>query len=621
MHSKRMSFLLITALVLPAAMLQAADTKPAAAKAPPILEQLPAGAMGFVVVSDVHGLFTNVQEYMRQIGLGEVLDSMGGDLLPMVEGQAKLGEGFNPNGGFAVAMLDPQAFGVDVPGMIGSKEKATSPAEKPKLPLVIFVPATSIKEAFGAYPMEEKAPYTLITFRMGPMFAAQIPGYVLLSPMSKALDAVLAGKKVSTELTKEVAAVLQQEDLAVYLNMKMASPLYLKILEQVASDEGGMMPAEMAKLVKDTILPFYKQVLPQFQTLLLGGRFTKSALIFEEYATAIPDSSIGKLIASIPATDKPLLDRLPNLPYVLALGGVGNGQTPSADERKFVDSLLSAVPASAEANTAKDQARQTLSAFQEQLTQAQIVAGGAPAGSGVVGVAAVLQCKDAAKVKTLVAQIAQAVVALIKASDPKDESLQKLAVTFKSEAEKADSLPVDTLEIQPPAPMDDQDRANMAKIISDDKLLIRMASPDATTVVITFGGGKAYLAETLKTAKDGGSILKDPAVVEALKVTPAKKSKLFLFNVSNLWEVVTKGTTAMGSGESVPPLSFTGKDPIVVSVTFEEATAHIQGSIPNSLVKDAVGMVMQMFMGGMTGPGPGAGAPAKSKPTQKGNDF
>ncbi len=56
---------------------------------------------------------------------------------------------------------------------------------------------------------------------------------VILSPTDKALDAVLgAAKKADAELPKEHAAMMARADIAGCLNMRIAGPIYVRMLKQ-----------------------------------------------------------------------------------------------------------------------------------------------------------------------------------------------------------------------------------------------------------------------------------------------------------------------------------------------------------------------------------------------------
>ena len=68
--------------------------------------------------------------------------------------------------------------------------------------------------------------------------------------------------------------------------------------------------------------------------------------------------------------------------------------------------------------------------------------------------------------------------------------------------------------------MAEAERAQVKAILGEDKIRIFLAAVDKTTVVSTIGGGKPFLADAIKRAKEGGSILADPGTIQALKYMP-----------------------------------------------------------------------------------------------------
>lgn len=129
-----------------AAMPQQAPAADKPAKA--ILEMIPAGTMGFVVVNDVQGSTSAVDKFMERIGQAKALNTETyKGCLEFLRVQAKLGEGFNSQGGFAAVMLDPQQFNVTIEKLTKGDESG----QPVKLPAVLMVPGSSIESVFTQY--------------------------------------------------------------------------------------------------------------------------------------------------------------------------------------------------------------------------------------------------------------------------------------------------------------------------------------------------------------------------------------------------------------------------------------------------------------------------------------
>ena len=596
-------------MTLVAALAATAWAQPAsqpAVPAQPILEMIPAGTMGYAVVPSVKGSFAAVDQYLKDIGVAD-MGFLPPDLLEAMVSDTRLAAGFNPQGGFAAVMLDPQPFGVDLlkmmdegPGMDGNELN---------VPFVLFVPGSGVKEVFGNYTMEPKGAYTLVNLRMGPMYAAASNGYVILSPMAKFLDAVVKSeKKAAGEISKEQADLIAKSQLSVHANMKIAGPLLQGLLTKaMAQAQEG--PAEFKTIAN--LLPMASNIISQLQALMYTVQFGKTGLMINEYVQFQPESPMGKALASVKGGAS-LLGKLPNLSYVLAAGGVSGGAKVDA-QMNILDALLKSLPNVPDAT--KERIRKNVLALDEQVTASQFVLGGAPKDSGVFGFACVMTCKDAQKTKDILSDSAQTVADLIKAvvADP---DIQNFAVLYAKDAEKVDALSVDTIEITHPelTKMSPEDKAKLKTLLGEEKVRVMIAAPNNNTVVMTFGGSTTFLAEAIKTAKAGGTIESDPAVVEVMNLLPKQPSFVLLFNVSHVWDLLTEAMKATDNEGTLPPIQITTTTPLALAAATSGSSVHAVIYIPTKLVKELVEIGVGMLGGG--------GARATTQPaTRTGGDF
>jgi len=609
---------------------QAPAAKPAVVvlpKAEPVLSHVPAGTLGFVVINNLQSSTANLEVFLRKIGLAEMagLQETPGVLLDMLQGGAGLGEGFNPNGGLAVVMLDPQQFDVDLPAMMGGPSAATAPttapARQPKLPLVVFVPGTSIEEVFGNYELGEAEGCTTIMLPPGPMAARMLGGYVLLSPNPKALDAVIeAEKKAAAELNDKQLELLGSSNIAFHVNMKVAGPIIIKMFKAIEGQLGRQMAAQASmKDLMSFYMSFYRDMISQTDSATVTGRFVETGLVFEEVVAFSPESTFGKAMAITEASGRPLLDHLPNLPYVLAAGGAG--QAPADEARKLTNDMLEKVLESALLAKLPEETkvliRKIFTVSNEQVQGSQLVIGGAPEGSGLFGLAYVIQCKDAEVVKALSADECIAANEVIKALVESEET-RKLSIEYVKDAELVGDIPVDAITIRHTKieEMSPEDRAELSTLLGDQDVRIRVAAPDENTVVVTFGGAKAFLAEALKTAgKGGGTILTGEGVAEAMKYMPKNPTSLTLLNIGNLFEVIANGTKVMKPDAPPLPFNITCKTPIAIGGGVAGPGAHATMYIPNELIAEAVEAIVQSI----SGPKPPSATTQESVPG--GEDF
>ena len=604
------------------------ETTPPKAPPEPVMMHVPAEAMGYIVMNNVQPSMTHVEEFLRQIGVAPMmnLDEMPGGLVGMIQMQAMLGEGFNSSGGFAVVMLDPQAYGVDLVEMMGLTAPTTEPAQtaEQKLPLVVLVPGDGVQEVFGNYTIEEgEGGLSVVNLRMGAMFAASKGGYVALSPSDAALKAMLAAEAggATKQLSASQADLLAKSDIFMHLNMKIAGPIYTRIIramteqmEQMA-ETGTGSPEAMAELMA-AYMPMYSELVSQIDAVSVSGRFASDGLVLSEIVAVNSQSLFGKIMAATtPPPAGQLLNKLPSLPYVLALGGGGTTTEEAAAEgRKWsmdmVEKMLNSDALSEIPAETKTKLRSLVERLDEQIDNFQLVIGGAPEGSGVFGVACVMQCKDSEVVRQMVADKASVAEELIKAllKGKPDADVESLKIVYTREGETLDDLAVDVVDVTHDelTTMSDEDREEFIKVMGEDRLRFRVAALDAHTVVATFGGSQAMLAKAVESARSGGPIMDSPGLDQAMAHMPSNRVGVMLINVSNLMQVIATGGRIMGEESAVP--QFTTATPIAFGASLHGTEMEMTFFVPNALVKEFV----ETFMG--------MAAPPQQEPAQD-EDF
>jgi len=392
------------------------------------------------------------------------------------------------------------------------------------------------------------------------------------------------------------------------LDMVMA-----KVKAETANESEGM------PFTPDQLVKVWGDMAAQVQNLSFTIQLGKTSLLIQEYVCVEPNTAMAKAMKAVPAGQKAGLDRLPNLPYVLACGLLP--QAKMQTEQEMQDMVLKLVAAGMTKNanvpeaTAKkitDQIAAISKTWTEQVTAVQFVVGGAPENTGAFGAAAVISCKESAKVRASLADCTDLATSLLAAMGEEEPDLAKLTVSYAKDAEKAGSASVDVIEFTHPslAELGDEEKEGMKKVLGEDKIRILMSVPDEKTVVVAFGGGTAMLEEALKTAKGGGPIAKDAGVVEAMKVMPKQPTMVLVLDAAHLMDVARKAADALSA--PIPPIALTGKTPIAIGGGVSDDMVHVVIYVPNDLVKDVVNTV-KMFLTGMGGgaePGPSRARPA-----------
>jgi len=622
----------VIALMIPAVVSPLWAQAATAAPQPPaesVLKQIPAGTMGYVVVNNIEKTARNVEKFMTTVGLmpppqlavDRPQPSM---LIAKIRQEAKLGKGFNPNAGAAIAVLDPRQFGINLPAVLASEmtgaelDEKNAAAMKAGFPFVLFVPGSSLSKTFGNYEIVAKDDgFATIKLRMGTMHAGRTGSYIVLSPNEAAIKAVLvAKKKASDELTKADAALIARNEIAYRIDYKPLTPIFTELFavfgKEIAAHEQDMGP------IMNLYFSFISEMLKQFETEVGGVRIDKTGIVAESLTVAKADSTMGKLwAAQAKVTHKggaAVLDSLASLPYVLAFGAAGapGGGEAAGFVTKLIDDVLALEPLATKLDAAtKAKTKKVVAGLMDQIGEVQFVGGAAPAGNGMFGIAWVIKCKDSAKLTALLADKAALAQTFITTLIDEPDAKQ-LKITYSKGVDKAGEIPVDAVEISHPEmlKMSARERKEMMKALGEDKIRFLIAAPDKQTVVVTFGGSTAMTSKAIAASSSKGPIPIAPGTKEVMQYMPKDPDVLFLLNPANLLDVIRSGITAAIEDPEqrqnvlkvIPQLQC--KTPIAVGAKMQDNAGHAVLYIPTALVKEIIPKIQQAMMMWMMQDGP-----------------
>lgn len=580
----------------------------------PVINHIPAGSMGYVIVPSLQGMTDKVDKLIADLGFAQALSMPDPEdsekmiqmsVLDMLRGQFQLGEGFNPQGGLAAVMLNVKDYDIDIMQLMsGVPGPEDGPKEEPKLPFVLFIPGKSVQSVLGNYNPQASGKYMTVTLPFGPMVAGQAGSYVMLSPNAKALDAVLsATKKASSELPAEQLKAITTSQIAMVQNFKVCGPMLMQMM-QMAEAQMTQQADEMAPLVA-TYFRIYREILSQIEMTTTAGRIVDGGLVFEQMASFQDDSPYAKALASEKVGGDAGFGAVPNLPYVLAISGAQTKSMQSMQiDTDLINSLLMSEPLSEMPDDLKASIKKLVTGMNEQITGMQMVGGG-PKDDGVFGLSMVLKCKDSSKTKELFAEYAKLIHGVIQHYGKDEPDAKDVTVKYVKGIETVGGISADAIVITSPKmnEMSENDRKQMKGVLGEDQFRFRVASTDENTVVLTVGGAGSFFAEAVKAAKtSSGTIAKDQYAAAALKHLPAKRSAVVLFNAANLFDLIKAGQAKLAPDSPEIPFSITTKIPVAMGAGKSGKSAHAVVFVPTGLIKEIVGIAMTQTAG-MGGPG------------------
>ena len=618
MSKKIVVVMVMLVMVYSVGVLSAQVVGVAGRQAGDVLKQIPADCVGFIVVNNVRQFTGNIDAFIQQISPPNQ-PFMQRSVLEVIRQGARLGEGFNANGGFAVVLLEPKKYGCDIAELMKGITAGTSAKSKP-LPLVLMIPTTdkTMASMLAAYQPVRKAGGYIEIPRTGkkPIYGMVVGSYAILSPNLRAVRAVaVGGRSVMTALSPTDRMLIKRNDLAAWINLKKVRPildLVIKSMEGEANqppvEAMAPMPlAPMANMKKMMVrqLKMLSETVKQMDDVSMGLRIRKQGISIDGRGTYLPDSEIGKVLAAYRPVRRPLLNRLPMMKYVLAVGSRKEGLQPSRENRiKIINQLFSTEPFSKLSADGKNKLRKAMLDWADQVEEVQFCVGGiAHTGAGQVGLACVVRCKSFQKTKQILADAVSIANELIRVAVA-DEDFKKLKIRYLKGLEVVAGKRVDVIEITHPelATMDEADRTKLRAILGDDKIRLMIVAVDGNTLVMTLGGSKKFLTEAMKTANGTGVLQNSPGIARALARLPKKRVSVLLLNIGNLFEVAADTTKAVG--EEFPPLpALPVQEPFAGAVSIEKHDIVFTGNIPTETVKGLVNTVMGIMASVMMPPG------------------
>jgi hypothetical protein len=492
-----------------------------------VIDYIPANSVGFLLVNRIDTFLTDLNQFGRAVDE----ETPEGALLDGLIAKHKLGDGFNPKGGFAFVMLDPEDFNIDVDEMFkgmkeaaeqaenagtwtcsmhpevevpqqmqempcpmcgmalvakgGEEEDAAEQSEAPAPPFVAFVPGTSIEEVFGAQELSEEGGYTQVQFSNDrflykTMFATTQGGYILLSPRTDALAAVTGGgSKFTDDLSEEELAKFTGADAAFHIDATV-SPEMLEagMSSMKMMGQGGMPFFPLAPADLGNVLEIYgaiaKFLFEQMDTMTVWLDSSPTAMNVTHSVAFDDDSLVGKALAAYEGGTESLLNRLPDMPYVAAMGFRQNHSEASKALNKQLRDMILALPSMKETYDEEllERNAEIDAKMDEQVTGMQFVFGGAPADNGTLAMALVIACKDADTVKGLLAESVEVQQEMInqtlKAQQAKDEARRREWMEQRREdMGEDDDMPSEEEELQD---LEDEDADEIEDMDEDEDM-------------------------------------------------------------------------------------------------------------------------------------------------------
>ena len=522
-----------------------------------------------------------------------------------------MGPDFNINGDFAAVMLDPALFDVDLVELLrdsqvpattqpGPQAQADEDAQIPYLFIVAGLSTEGILPA--AFEATQEGDYTVLTHSWADesFYAVKVGGYILLSPSLEALEAVRsADSSFEDEVSADQYQAIAEADVAAYANMSVSTPVLMDLLEAVQSGSfGAMVPMTMGYSESGLLLANLANLdeqLEQIESISLQYTFTETGLRFQESIVFDEDSAAGRFYMSMPRVEQLPIDMLPNLPYVVAGGWRAEMNEQMRQQSLDVLSNMLNTP-EIQQHFSEEMIARMLSIAEEMYTdvsEVQFVVGGAPAGAGTIAAAFVFRTADAEGAMAGLPEDLPLLETALNTLITQFDGEAGLTITVFEDAETIAGVSVDKVVLSHPelANASPDDLQEMQAVLGTTEVVFLVAAPDENTLVVTFGGGSAMMAETIQATMNGGSIAASEGVAEIMAELPDDPYMVMLLSLGNLAQVgvATEQAVDPDSDYIAWPLQYMETTaPIALGASVDGATVHVTVFAPNEVIADAI---------------------------------
>jgi hypothetical protein len=565
-----------------------------------VMEKIPADALMVVSGQNVKKTLAKADEFAEAMAkaLGEEASykkEIPNGLLNKLLEALPLGEGFNPNGGIAIVVTDFAKSGFDLETAMGGTPDPTT------IPVVLLVAGTDPKKLVPEMTAQKEDGSIVILVQGVAIKVKRVGDYLALSPNGKALEMIGAGKSLVAKLKKENLDFTQTSDLSVYVNIEKVLPL-----ADMAIAMAGQMDSDVNQVMTQVapMIEAMKDVAKQLDSWVMGVDMESDAIVLNCGLSAKPGTAVAKVLGEYKPSSRSWINRLPNTPYVLAMGMQSN-ETLTTESTKW---MLSMFKMGLEISQSGIEMPEDLEAkwltwagkIGKEVTATQSVLG-SPAGPGLFSFVQVVECKSAKTTRDLVKE--EAVLlndlfsSVLGAATGQPDFLK---VSYQEKVLTLDGASLDAIKIDIPMLTEmaqsgeeaDEVNGMMTKILGEDQIRVLIGQPDMKTLVATMGG-EAAMKKALETAKKGGPLASE--LEHASKYLPKETIGQLIFSPKNTLDWVRFIVDQFAPGEMPAEIKFKTALPIAAACTVKGTACRGTLVLPNEVIMETTEMIRKQI--------------------------
>jgi hypothetical protein len=374
-------------------------------------------------------------------------------------------------------------------------------------------------------------------------------------------------------------------------------------LADMAIAMAGQMDRDVNEVMTQVapMIESMKEVAKQLDSWVLGIDMESDAIVFNCGLSAKPGTAIAKVLGEYKPSSRSWINRLPNTPYVMAMGMQSN-ETLTKESTKWMISLFKM---GLELSQSGIEMPEDLEAkwltwagkIGKEVTATQSVLG-SPAGPGLFSIVQVVECKSAKTTRDLIKEEAVLLNDLFSSvlgaatgqPDFLKVSYQEKVLTLDGASLDAIKLDIPMLTMMLDSEGEVQDGVNgmMTKIFGEEQVRVLIGQPDMKTLVVTMGG-EAAMKTALATAKKGGPLASE--LKHASKYLPKETIGQLIFSPKNTLDWVRFIVDQFAPGEMPEEIKFKTALPIAAACTVKGTACRGTLVVPNEVIMETTEMI------------------------------
>jgi len=561
-----------------------------------VMKKIPADAILVVSGQNVQKTLAKADEFAETMAkaMGEAASykkEIPNGLLNKLLENLPLGEGFNPNGGIAIVVTDFAKSGFDLATAMEGQPDPTT------IPVVLLVAGTDPKKLVPEMTAVKEDGSAIITVKGIAIQVKRVGDYLALSPNGKALEMIGTGTSLAAKLKKENLDFTQTSDLLVYVNVEQVLPL-----AEMAIGMAGQMDPSINEVMTQIgpMMESMKEFAKQLDSFVLSVDIESDAIVLNGALSAKPKTAIAKVLSEYKPSSRSWINRLPNTPYVVAMGMQSNAAL-TKESTKWMLSLFKMILEAADTGVELPADLETkwlvcADKMGKEVTATQMVLG-SPAGQGLFSVVQVIECKSAKTTRALIKEEAVLINDLFASIMGAIGQPEFFKVSYQEKVLTLDGASIDAINIDIPmltamlsqeSEGSDEGTGMMTKIFGEDKVRALIGQPDMKTLVVTLGG-ETTMKAALETAKKGGPLADE--LKHASKYLPEETIGQLIFSPKNTLNWVRFIVDQFAPGEMPAEIKFKTALPIAAACTVKGTTCRGTLVVPKEVIMEMAEMI------------------------------